>query len=255
MESLATVVIDGMDTPATSSAAWRILTALKVVDPTCGSGRLPVRRPQDPAGPLRRRPRHSPRSGRHLIRSRLAAALLAEVDAHPNQTYFILKHATLNNIYGVDLMKEATEIARLRLFLKLVSAIDDRKDLEPLPDLDFNIKSGNVLVGAHTVEEIRDTTDLFAEQPSRTFWRRPTRSALPTGKFREVQESGDRQRVKAARDALLGPPSRRARDRQRALPLRRTTFVDRCDDMGRRPTSPSTGSSSTRGLRRRGFES
>ena len=61
-------------------------------------------------------------------------------------------------------MKEATEIARLRLFLKLVSAIDDRKDLEPLPDLDFNIKAGNILVGARTVDEIRDTTDLFAAQ-------------------------------------------------------------------------------------------
>ena len=54
----------------------------------------------------------------------------------------------LNNLYGVDLMDEAPEIAKLRLFLKLAAQIDDKRHLvEPLPDLDFNIKAGNLLVG------------------------------------------------------------------------------------------------------------
>ena len=44
-------------------------------------------------------------------------------------------------------MGEAAEIAKLRLFLKLVAQLDDVSQIEPLPDLDFNIKTGNLLVG------------------------------------------------------------------------------------------------------------
>jgi hypothetical protein len=87
--------------------------------------------------------------------------LIKRVDEHPNRNYFVLKHATLSNLYGVDLMPEAVEIARLRLFLKLVSQIDDRREIEPLPDLEFNIKSGNTLVGASTSESVRDAVDIL----------------------------------------------------------------------------------------------
>ena len=59
----------------------------------------------------------------------------------------MLKTLCLNNLYGVDLMDEAPEIAKLRLFLKLAAQIDDVDLVEPLPDLDFNIKTGNLLVG------------------------------------------------------------------------------------------------------------
>jgi hypothetical protein len=41
-------------------------------------------------------------------------------------------------------MREAAEIARLRLFLKLISAVDTFEQIEPLPDLEFNIKSGDM---------------------------------------------------------------------------------------------------------------
>ncbi len=99
-------------------------------------------------------------------------------------------------------MKEATEIARLRLFLKLVSAIDDREHLEPLPDLDFNIKSGNMLVGARTVEEIQDTTDLFAEQTIEAVVEKASAVSAAYREFRNIQESGDPTAVKSARDAL-----------------------------------------------------
>jgi methylase of polypeptide subunit release factors len=56
-------------------------------------------------------------------------------------------------------MKEAVEIAKLRLFLKLVATVeaDYRKPnlgLEPLPDIDFNIRAGNTLVGFATEAEL-----------------------------------------------------------------------------------------------------
>ena len=61
--------------------------------------------------------------------------------------YWLLKTICLHNLFGVDLMPEAVEIAKLRLFLKLVAQINDISEVEPLPDLDFNIKAGNLLVG------------------------------------------------------------------------------------------------------------
>jgi len=79
---------------------------------------------------------------------------------HPNLRYFIYKSIILRNLYGVDIMKEAVEIAKLRLFLKLVATVeaDYRKPnlgLEPLPDIDFNIRAGNTLVGFATEAELQ----------------------------------------------------------------------------------------------------
>jgi hypothetical protein len=56
-------------------------------------------------------------------------------------------------------MKEAVEIAKLRLFLKLVAEVDPSRrkknyGLEPLPDIDFNIRSGNTLVGFATEQQL-----------------------------------------------------------------------------------------------------
>jgi hypothetical protein len=63
-------------------------------------------------------------------------------------------------------MKEAVEIAKLRLFLKLVALIEPnpRKNnygLEPLPDIDFNIRSGNTLIGFATEEQLNSTVKDF----------------------------------------------------------------------------------------------
>lgn len=87
-----------------------------------------------------------------------------------NIQYFIFKSIILRNLYGVDIMVEATEIAKLRLFLKMVAVVEvdkraDNLGLDPLPDIDFNIRCGNTLVGYATEKELnRDLQegDLFA---------------------------------------------------------------------------------------------
>ena len=66
---------------------------------------------------------------------------------HKSLAYGIKKSIILKNLYGVDIMKEATEVCKLRLFLSLVSSALDSSDLEPLPNLDFNILCGNSLIG------------------------------------------------------------------------------------------------------------
>ena len=81
---------------------------------------------------------------------------LEKINQHPSREYFIYKSIILNNLYGVDIMEEATEICKLRLFLKLVSVINDKSQIEPLPDIDFNIKAGNALIGFASYKEIFD---------------------------------------------------------------------------------------------------
>ena len=89
-----------------------------------------------------------------------------------NIRYFIYKNIILRNLYGVDIMVEATEIAKLRLFLKMVAVVDvNPRDpnlgLDPLPDIDFNIRCGNTLVGYATEAEMLEDLnygDIFAKQ-------------------------------------------------------------------------------------------
>ena len=93
-----------------------------------------------------------------------------------NIQYFIFKSIILRNLYGVDIMVEATEIAKLRLFLKMVAVVEvdrraDNLGLDPLPDIDFNIRCGNTLVGYATEQELINDVcyggDIFANQEFR----------------------------------------------------------------------------------------
>jgi hypothetical protein len=96
--------------------------------------------------------------------------VLTEIERHPNRRHLILKSIIVNNLYGVDIMEEAVEICKLRLFLTLVSQVDRVKDLEPLPDIDFNIRSGNTLVGFVSIDEIRRAAERNASGQGRLIY-------------------------------------------------------------------------------------
>lgn len=81
---------------------------------------------------------------------------------HKSIAYGIKKQIILKNLYGVDIMKEATEVCKLRLFLSLVASALDRRELEPLPNIDFNIMHGNSLVGFLKENELRQEQLSFA---------------------------------------------------------------------------------------------
>ena len=72
---------------------------------------------------------------------------------HASVGYYIKRRIVTDNLYGVDIMEEAAEIAKLRLFLAMVSSVRRVEDLEPLPNIDFNILAGNSLVGLTRVDE------------------------------------------------------------------------------------------------------
>jgi hypothetical protein len=95
--------------------------------------------------------------------------VMAEVEKHPSRTYYVYKSIILHNLFGVDIMAEAVEICKLRLFLKLVSQVDGAhgRDLEPLPDIDFNIRTGNTLVGFATESQFDKANTLVTDQSRR----------------------------------------------------------------------------------------
>ncbi len=71
-------------------------------------------------------------------------------------------------------MEEACEIAKLCLFLAMVSSVRKVEDLEPLPNIDFNIVPGNSLVGLMRVDEVdfnqkNTQMGLFADIKPRPF--------------------------------------------------------------------------------------
>ena len=84
---------------------------------------------------------------------------------HPSVAYYIKKQIISNNLYGVDIMEEATEIAKLRLFLTLVASAEKVEQLEPLPNIDFNILCGNSLIGLLRVNPnaYNQNADLFSK--------------------------------------------------------------------------------------------
>ncbi|HEY0229062.1 MAG TPA: DNA methyltransferase, partial [Mycobacterium sp.] len=203
LETLAVDVIDSIVDPDAVFAAWKVLTELRIVDPTCGSGAflfaalkvlLPLYSAVLDAAVAVDSSAHAG-----------LTALLEDIAKHPNPDYFLLKHASLSNLYGVDIMKEAVEVARLRLFLKLVSAIDEKAKLEPLPDLDFNIKPGNILVGALHAGEIEQASDdLFSGLTASRVVESARRISSAFAELRDAQERDDDVRVRALRRDLLG---------------------------------------------------
>ena len=165
IERFARDVIAQSEGPELLRAFWHAMRDVSVLDPTCGSGAflfaaLNVLEPLytaclegmrgflDDAERSERK-----RSPEHL---RDFQRILEQVAKHPNERYFILKSIVLNNLYGVDIMEEAVEICKLRLFLKLVAQLERYDQIEPLPDIDFNIRAGNTLVGFTSLDAVRD---------------------------------------------------------------------------------------------------
>lgn len=187
-----------------SKPSEKDIPAMSILDPTCGSGAflfagLNILEPLYDAciDKMYDFKHEKPESYKEFD------GILADIEKHPNREYFIYKSIILNNLYGVDIMKEATEIAKLRLFLKLASCaeVDYKKDnfgLEALPDIDFNIRSGNSLVGFanyHEVEEAVKYEDisgqmaLIFDDPMPKIDEKAQNVALAYKKFKNAQIS------------------------------------------------------------------
>jgi hypothetical protein len=70
--------------------------------------------------------------------------------------YHLRREIIINNLHGVDIMEGAVEICMLRLWLWLIAAVDTEKEIEALPNIDFNIFEGNSLIGYVDEKEVVD---------------------------------------------------------------------------------------------------
>ncbi|NCS10856.1 MAG: ATP-binding protein [Microcystis aeruginosa G13-09] len=138
-----------LDSPLCEILIKDILPQLSILDPACGSGAFLV------AAMKTLIAIYSGVIGTIELRgdSKLKQWLAEVRKSHPSLGYYIKKRIISDNLYGVDIMEEATEIAKLRLFLALVAAAQSVTELEPLPNIDFNIMSGNSLIGLIRVDE------------------------------------------------------------------------------------------------------
>jgi len=154
------------ESPDLVRAFWKGISAIKVLDPACGSGAflfaalgilydlydacLDRMEQFVDSAPERGGPRQLYSDFR---------TVLDQIERHPNRPYFIYKSIILDNLYGVDIMDEAVEICKLRLFLKLASQLERADQIEPLPDIDFNIRAGNTLIGYTSFADVERATN------------------------------------------------------------------------------------------------
>lgn len=121
------------------------LGQVKICDPAIGSGAFPV-------GVMN-----------EIVRAR--SALNAYLGEENRSHYDFKRHAIQESIYGVDIEQSAVDIAKLRLWLSLVVDEEDFGNIQPLPNLDYKIVSGNSLLGfpfdtGERAEKLRKLTPL-----------------------------------------------------------------------------------------------
>ena len=198
IEKFALNAIEGSEGPELIRAFYKAITRVSILDPTCGSGAflfaaLNILEPIYTAcleamggflDDLKRSTRqHSPNKLSDF------SNVLKQVSEHASERYFILKSIIIDNLYGVDIMDEAVEICKLRLFLKLVAQLESYDQIEPLPDIDFNIRAGNTLVGFTSLGEVQKvlSTDLIKQLSLPQIEERAEIADRAFRKFREMQ--------------------------------------------------------------------
>lgn len=138
------------------------LTRLTVLDPTCGSGAflcVAFDLLADLASIV----------AQHRAPEEDGAAALAQ------RLRTLIEH----NLYGVDVMPEAAEICRMRLWLRLAARVDHQDHLR---DLRFNVHAGDALTGSLDQEDgTRQDDDAEHQQP--LHWRATFPDVMAAGGF------------------------------------------------------------------------
>jgi hypothetical protein len=191
------------------NAFYKSITEITILDPTCGSGAflfaaLNVLEPLYESCLDRMQAfveEEKDKGGKRFTQFR---EVLDIIEQHPNRRYFIYKTIILQNLYGVDIMNEAVEIAKLRLFLKLMAEVDRFEHIEPLPDIDFNIRSGNSLVGFATEQELHDSLHFSGfdfDDREKLIHEKMHTVALAFTRYKEIQLEGEEKKFQEYKEA------------------------------------------------------
>lgn len=125
----------GVRSQAVKTQLISSLNDIKIIDPACGSGAFPI-------GMMQLLIKTYDRLSA-IYDSSLKKMRYMRPNEH-NDIYSTKLFIIQNSLFGVDIEPMAVEIARLRAWLSLI--IDDKKDVDPLPNLDFNFTCANTLV-------------------------------------------------------------------------------------------------------------
>jgi hypothetical protein len=144
--------IQSWDSPACLLSCYRLLEKMAILDPTCGAGAflfaaLDVLITLYLACLTRMREllnSHPFSDDNALTRCR---TLLADVGSEREQQGFVLAQVITNNLYGVDLMEEAVEICRLRLYFSWLASVSGPEQTSRLSPQLLHIQPGNAVTG------------------------------------------------------------------------------------------------------------
>ena len=126
--------------------ALQELRSLKVIDPACGSGHFLT----------------SAMDEIHRAQVSLLRGSNFGKNPDPEERYREKQRLALNCIYGVDVDPIAAEIAKLRVWLKIVEGNGWDESFGKLPNIDVNITDGNSLVGLPMTGSF-DDVDVWSE--------------------------------------------------------------------------------------------
>ncbi|QCJ47241.1 Eco57I restriction-modification methylase domain-containing protein [Haloprofundus sp. MHR1] len=128
-----------------------VIDHFRALDPACGSGHFLT-----------------------SVQEEIVAIRKALYEKHPDEpaNWVLYKQTVIENVYGVDIVEPAVEIAKLRLWLSIIAEVDpttvdeyDEAELA-LPNVVFNVRQGNSLIGYTELME----TDSSGEQAQLTSW-------------------------------------------------------------------------------------
>jgi hypothetical protein len=197
LRQLAQDAIDNCEGPELLRAFYEAVVEVRILDPACGSGAflfaaLKILEPLYEACLARMQSFVDQPGAINMESLEDFRQVLIGVAEHASVRYFVLRSIVIQNLYGVDIMKEAVEICKLRLFLKLVSVVEGIDQLEALPDIDFNIRSGNSLIGYASFDEVKaavssrlDYTDAMTSITNSA-----AAAAVSFANFRVMQQEG-----------------------------------------------------------------
>jgi len=154
-----------------AEAAIENLSELKIIDPACGSGHFLT----------------SAMDEITRVQISLRRGLNHGDDPTPEEKYELKRDLALKTIYGVDVDRVATEIAKLRVWLKIIEENSWEPNFGPLPNIDVNIAAGNSLIGL-PVRGVVESVSIWDEELAELAEKRQAYKFDREGSPEEIEE-------------------------------------------------------------------
>jgi hypothetical protein len=188
-------------TPDQLQQYWDKIFSVTIIDPTCGSGAFLLAALaflEELALDVLSRGEEFLHDKR--IKSPSFVAEFANMSSGQRRLSIRTK-LIINCLYGTDISGEAVEIARLRLYLSLVATATAFEDLKPLPDLEFNLSEGNLLVGVNNESEgqLLIGSSLWAQAEWPVVKMQIQQLASAIADFHGAQEASDYENIESHR--------------------------------------------------------